>query len=378
MDFAFNEEQRSLGETVAKVLADFPALTGPDPERGQDDAAWQALAELGLFSLLVSEDDGGVGLTLIDVALAVEALGSGLAPSLVASTLITTELLNRFGTATQKAKFLPQVAAGELRIAIAAAEAGVGDAPGAVACSSTGGRLSGTKIAVAGAVDADLLLVLAKGEAGSALILVDPTASGVTIREHEALDPSAGLCEVRLADVAVESTAILGQGSAGDAVETLIDVAATFHAGMAMGIAARMQDLAVEYAKTRQQFGQAIGAFQSIKHRCADMAVAVEVGRATAYYAFWACTGNEPDRSRSASAAKAYCAEIARDVCNDAIQIHGGMGFTWELGLHRYLRRAKVIEHAFGGRAWHYARVTTETLAMRGDTGEALPERRVA
>lgn len=378
MDFAFNEEQRSLGETVAKVLADFPALTGPDPERSQDDAAWAALAELGLFSLLVSEDDGGVGLTMIDVALAVEALGSGLAPTLVASTLIGTELLNRFGTAMQKTKLLPQIAEGELRIAIAAAEAGAGDAPDAIGCTVSEDRLSGTKIAVAGASAADLLVVLARDEGGPVLILVDPAATGVTIREHEAIDPSADLCEVRFAEVLVEGASRLGQGAVDDTVTTLIDLAATFHAGMAMGIAERMQDLAVEYAKTRQQFGQAIGAFQSIKHRCADMAVAVEAGRATAYYAFWSSTGDEPDRSRSASAAKAYCTEIARDVCNDAIQIHGGMGFTWELGLHRYLRRAKVIEHAFGGRAWHYGRVASETLAMRGAAGEAQPERRVA
>jgi alkylation response protein AidB-like acyl-CoA dehydrogenase len=376
MDFAFNEEQRSLGETVAKVLADFPALTGPDLERSQDEAAWAALAELGLFSLLVSEDDGGVGLTLIDVALAVEALGRGLAPTLVASTLIGTELLNRFGTATQKAKLLPRIAAGELRIAIAAAEAGAGDAPDAIGCTVSDDRLSGTKIAVAGASAADLLVVLARGEGGPVLILVDPAATGVTIREHETIDPSADLCEVRLAEVVVEGALRLGQGAVDDTVRTLIDLTATFHAGMAMGIAERMQDLAVDYAKTRHQFGQAIGAFQSIKHRCADMAVAVEAGRATAYYAFWSSTGDEPDRSRSASAAKAYCTEIARDVCNDAIQIHGGMGFTWELGLHRYLRRAKVIEHAVGGRAWHYGRVASEALAMRGAAGEA--ERRVA
>ena len=159
------------------------------------------------------------------------------------------------------------------------------------------------------------------------------------------------------------------------AVERLIDVAATISAGLLMGSAAKMLETSVEYVKVRVQFGQAIGAFQAIKHRCADMVVALEAGRSAAYYAFWAVAEEASDRARAASMAKAYCGGVSRHICNETLQVHGGMGFTWELGLHRFLRRAKVIEHSFGDAAWHNERVLCATLA---EVNAARDERRNA
>ena len=370
MDFAFNEAQHNLGETVGNVLADFPALTGPNLDRAADVEAWDALAELGLFSLLVPEADGGVGLSLVDCALAIEALGAGLAPPVVASTLLVTEVIARFGTSEQRVRWLGPLAAGNVRTAFAVTEAGLED-PTRCTTAVRAGALNGQKIAVAGAADADLFLVTAHEGDKPVLALVERSAEGVHIRHHESLDPSAGLGAIRFENVKIDAAAILGTDSGQSALETLLDLAATVHAGLSIGIAGRMHDIAVDYAKTRAQFGQVIGAFQSIKHRCADTAVAVEAGRATAYYAFWSCSEGMDDRSRSASSAKAYCGEIARDACNDAIQIHGGMGFTWELGLHRYLRRAKILEHAIGTPSWHYARVLASALALRGESASA-------
>ena len=364
MDFGFNEEQQNLGETVGNVLADFPALAGPDLDRAVDVEVWNALANLGLFSLLVPDADGGVGLSLVDCALAIEALGAGLAPPVVASTLVVTEVIARFGSSAQRARWLSPLAAGEVRAALAVSEAGLED-PTLCAVNVRSDALSGTKIAVAGALDADLFLVTAHDGDKSILVLVERSAAGVEVRPHESLDPSAGLAAVSFNAVALEATNLIGDDQGHPAFEALLDLASTVHAGLAIGIASRMHDVAVNYAKTREQFGQAIGAFQSIKHRCADTAVAVEAGQATAYYAFWSCSEGMDDRSRSASSAKAYCTEIARDACNDAIQIHGGMGFTWELGLHRYLRRAKILEHAIGTPSWHYARVLSAALAIR-------------
>ena len=371
MDFSFNEEQLSLGETVARVLADFPTLTGPEPERGQDREAWQALAEIGMFALLVPEEQGGVGLTLVDCAPAVEALGSGLAPPIVSETLAATELLKRLGTLAQKADLLPRIAAGELRLSIALSERGADHPIDQPRCTVENGRLNGSKITVAGAADAGLLVVLATRGGKAVLTLVEAGAAGVTIREHETIDPSAALAEVRFDNVELSEEDFFGQQAGEGAADILIDIGATIQAGLAIGLARQMKQASVAYACDREQFGRPIGAFQAIKHRCADMQVALEAGRATAYYAFWSCASNQRDRSRSASAAKAYCGEIARDACNDAIQIHGGMGFTWELGLHRYLRRAKIIEHAYGGRGWHYARTLRETLAMRTEVAGA-------
>lgn len=365
MNFGFNEEQKSLGETVAALLADFPALTGADPAEARDPAVWQALADLGLFSLLVPEGHGGVGLTLVDVALAIEALGAGLAPPIAASTLIATDIIVREGTAMQQASLLPRIAMGEVRIALAILEDGQGYAPDAVQTVMGGNGVTGSKILVPDADIADLLMVLARVDGGVGLVLVARDARGVSIRHHADIDPSSGLCEVTLDGAALMEGALVGHAGSGDVVPRLMDAAAIVYAGMAMGMAARMLDASVDYAKTRVQFGQPIGAFQSIKHRCADMAVAVEAGRSAAYYAFWTAAENDPDRSRAASMAKAYCGEVARDVCNETVQIHGGMGFTWELGLHRFLRRAKVLEHGFGNHVWHYERIMAETLAAQ-------------
>lgn len=367
MDFSFNEEQQSLGDTVKQALGDFPALTGAEPTRAQDCAVWNALSELGLFSLLVPEDEGGVGLNLVDCALAIEALGSRLASPLIGSTMVVTEMLARFGERARTSALMQKIANGDLGIAIASAEIGSAD-PIASQCVIANGKLSGRKITVPGALDAGMFLVLAQRDGKPVLVLVDASASGVTVRPHEAIDPSAGLGQVEFKSVTIEASDLVGANAGMSAVDTLVDLISTIGAGMAMGIAAHMQDLAVEYAKTRVQFGQPIGSFQSIKHRCADMAVAIEAGRATAYYAFWVCTTNTSERSRCASAAIAYCSEIARDACNDSIQIHGGMGFTWELGLHRYLRRAKTLMYSFGSVPWHYARVLKESLALGVET----------
>jgi alkylation response protein AidB-like acyl-CoA dehydrogenase len=368
MDFSFNSDQTSLGETVARMLADHPALLAPEPGPAAQDAAWNALAELGLFALLVPEEFGGAGLTLVDAALAVEALGAGLAPPAAAATLAATDLLVRHGSRSQQGAWLPLIASGKGRFAFAVLEADQGYDPGDASCSYTGGVLNGTKILVEGAAAADVLVVLAQSGSGPALLLIDPAAPGVSLRPHDDIDPASGFCAVTFTAVPIGNDAALGSG----AVARLFDAGATLGAGMLTGIAARMLETAVEYAKTREQFGQPIGAFQAIKHRCADMAVELEAARSAAYYAFWAISEDAaPDCVRAASMAKSCCGAAARTICNETIQVHGGMGFTWELGLHRFQRRTRVLEHAFGDGAWHNERVLVETLAMLAeDRGE--------
>ena len=364
MNFGFDADQRDLGETVARVIADFPALTAPGPVPVEQHAAvWQALAEIGLFALLVPERYGGVGLGLVDLALAVEALGAGLAPPVIASTLIATELIVRHGSERQQRDFLPAIVAGGVRIAIAVLEADQGYDPAAVATRFADGRLTGTKVLGGDAAAADVVLVVARTAAGTALVAVEGDRPGVTITAHDDLDPASGFGAIAFRDVAVGAGATIGEAGPGRAVDRFVDVAATVHAGLLIGIAGRMLAASVAYARSRVQFGQPIGAFQAIKHRCADMAVAVEAGRSAAYYAFWAATEDAPDRARAASMAKAYCGDVGRQVGNETIQVHGGMGFTWELGLHRYLRRAKAIEHSFGDAAWHNERILAATLA---------------
>lgn len=364
MNFGFDEDQKSLGDTVAKLLVDYPALTAPDLVRPHSDDVWRGLAELGLFALMVPERFDGVGLSAVDVALAVEALGAGLAPPSVLSTLAVTDLLVRHGSEAQQRAYLPEIASGSCKIAIATLEADQGYDPIAVTTTiGADGFLSGAKILVADAADAQAILVSARHDGKTVLVLVDRTAAGVTVRAHDDIDPTAGSCAISFERVTVDKDAIIGTASPERAIARLLDTCATFTAGALIGISHRMLDAAVAYARTRVQFGQAIGAFQAIKHRCADMAVAVEAGRSVAYYAFWAVAEDAPDRARAASMAKAYCGEVSRHVCGETIQVHGGMGFTWELGLHRFLRRAKLLEHSFGDAAFHNERVLAETLA---------------
>lgn len=363
MNFGFDEDQKSLGDTIAKLLVDYPALTAPDLVRPHSDDVWRGLAELGLFALIVPERFDGVGLSAVDVALAVEALGAGLAPPSVLSTLAATDLLVRHGSEAQQRSYLPDIAAGTCKIAIATLEADQGYDPGAVTTAIGPEGLSGAKILVADAADAHVILVSARHGGKTALALIDRVAAGVTVRPHDDIDPTAGSCAIMFERVAVSDDAIVGAATPERAVARLLDTCATFSAGALMGISHRMLDAAVDYARTRVQFGQAIGAFQAIKHRCADMAVAVEAGRSAAYYAFWAVAEDAPDRTRAASMAKAYCGDVSRHVCSETIQVHGGMGFTWELGLHRFLRRAKLLEHSFGDAAFHNERVLVETLA---------------
>ena len=363
MNFGFDEQQKSFGDTVANVLADFPALQSPDLLPPPHEAVWQALADIGLFALMVPERFDGVGMTLVDLALAVEALGAGLAPPAVAATLAATDLIVSHGLEAQQQDLLPQIAAGAIRVAVAVLEPDQGYEPGDVRTAVVEGRLNGTKLLVGDAAEATLFLVVARLHGRPSVVMVNADSPGIAIRAHDDLDPTSGYCAVTFADVAIGAGAILGEGGPERAVERLVDVSATIGAGLLMGSAGRMLETAVEYVKVRVQFGQAIGAFQAIKHRCADMAVALEAGRSAAYYAFWAVAEDAPDRARAASMAKAYCGGVSRHICNETLQVHGGMGFTWEMGLHRFLRRAKVIEHSYGDAAWHNERVLRETLA---------------
>ena len=363
MNFGFDEDQKSLGDTIAKLLTDYPALTGPDLVQPHNDEVWRGIAELGLFALLVPDRFDGVGLDLVDVALAVESLGAGLAPLSVVSTLAATDLLVRHGSEGQQRAFLPGIAAGTIKIATAVLESDQGYDPLDVGTTLSNGTINGTKILVGDAADAQAYLVVVRDKGKPTVVLIDRDIAGVTVRAHDDIDASAGLCAITFSNVSVTDDRIIGIAAPERAVGRLFDCSAAIHAGLLIGIAGRMLAASVDYAKTRVQFGQPIGAFQAIKHRCADMAVAVEAGRSVAYYAFWAVSEDAPDRPRAVSMAKAYCGDVARDVCNESIQVHGGMGFTWELGLHRFLRRAKVLGHAFGDARFHNERVLVETLA---------------
>jgi alkylation response protein AidB-like acyl-CoA dehydrogenase len=336
MNFDFNPDQIELRDTIARALA--------------DGADWNALAALGLFSLLVPEKQGGMGLSLVYVALIVQDLGASLAPLAITDTLIATDLIMRCKEGGVIEELLPQIAAGKLRIALAWQEPNNGCGADEITSSSSLGH----KILVAHADEADLFLVATdKG-----LVLVDKSAA--TLTPHQGLDPS---CAHHVLEYATDKAISLG---AAIPRARLFDVSATLYSGMLLGISEKLLSLSAAYARDRIQFDKPIGSFQGIKHKCADMAVQIEAAKSVTYYAFWAVAEDAPDGPRASSMAKAWCGDTANKVGADAVQIHGGMGFTWELGLHHYLRRAKVLASLYGDANWHRERVLAITLDEMG------------
>jgi alkylation response protein AidB-like acyl-CoA dehydrogenase len=371
MDFDFNDQQLEFQEAFRDFLAHQYTLTqacASLEDQNERRRLWSGLADLGAFSMLVPSDRGGLGLSAVDLALVLEEFGRALVPLSVSDTLLATDLISRFGSSGQKARLFDRIASGQMRISLAAAETDsfrIGDVAVQASANGAGWSLSGKKILVAGGGDADLIAVVCRlAPAGDlAIALIEPDRTGVSLRRHETLDLTGSYHELNLSKVVVGPDDLLGRAAGSAAAHQLADGASAFAALQMMGIAGKVLDVAVQYAMNRVQFGKPIGSFQAIKHRCADMAVSADTGRTAAYYAAWAFAEDAADRGRAASTAKSFCGDAARFVCNEAIQIHGGMGFTWELGLHNYLRRAKVLEYAWGDASYHRERVMVETLA---------------
>jgi alkylation response protein AidB-like acyl-CoA dehydrogenase len=327
-----------------------------ETDTGFDAAAWQQLADLGLLGLAIPEEHGGAGYGLLDVGVVLEEAGRYLlcAPYFSSVVLATTVLLEA-GDERASATYLPRMADGSLTGAFALTEDPVRwDAEGVATRAVRNGdgwRLDGTKTFVIDGHTAGVLLVVARTDAGISLFAVDADASGMERTRLETLDPTR-----RLATVVLSSTpaTLVGTDGAGWAVVAkVLDVAAVGLAAEQVGGAARALEMAVDYAKVREQFGRPIGSFQAIKHTCADMLLEVESARSAAYYALWAAATDSEELPVVASIAAAYCGDAFYHCAAKNIQVHGGIGFTWEHPAHLYLKRAKADQLMFGDTAWH-------------------------
>ena len=375
MDFEFSPEQMQMHDTVRGLLADHydtarakaVAETG-----GQDERVWRQLAEAGIFSVAVPEAHGGMGLGFVDLALILEEFGRALVPAPAAETLVATDVIARHARPEQQARWLPAIAAGKLRVTLGIAEVDAGygtDFTTSVAePTGNGWTLDGLKILVPDAAGSDLILASVRFGTGGpvGLVALDRTRPGVSLRPHVGLDRSSRHDEVTFSAVSITEDDIVGGAPSAAAVALASEGGAAAAALQMTGIAARVLDDAVAYAGQRTQFGKAIGSFQAIKHRCADMAVSLEGARSAAYYAAWAVAEDSPGLEQAVSMAKAFCGDTSRFVCREGIQIHGGIGFTWDLGLHLWVRRAKMLESAYGDAIQHRERVLSRTLADLG------------
>jgi pimeloyl-CoA dehydrogenase small subunit len=373
MDFDFTDEQRMLQDSVQRLLAEHGSfeqrLAHRHEPHGYSRALWARFAELGLLALPFDEPDGGLGGGPVDVLIVMQALGRALAlEPYLASVVLAGGLLREAGSAEQRRQLVPDIAAGEMTLAFAHAEAqsryGLADVSASARADGDGWVLDGEKRCVTAGDTADRLIVSARvsGEArdreGVSLFIVDANADGVTRRGYRTQDHTRA-ADIRFERVRVARNALLGPpGAAVPCIERAVDVATAALCAEAVGVMERLHELTVEYLKVRKQFGVAIGSFQALQHRAVDMLVALEQARSMALYAAMMCT--EPDateRSRAISAAKVQVGRSARFVGQEAIQLHGGIGMTEECQAGHYFRRLTMIELQCGDTAHHLRRL---------------------
>jgi len=374
MDAQLSEEQRLLKESVREFLAhECPMrfvreqMRGP---RGFTDAFWKQLASLGWTGLVVPEAHGGAGLGWLDLAVVLEEMGRALVPGpFFSSVALGAPAIARAGTPEQRARWLPGLAAGEVRATLAVQEAG-GGAAGPVRLvarpDGDGIRLSGRKTFVPDGHTANWIVVAARrGREDGPMVLavVASDAPGIATRPIDYTDATRKVAELSLDDVVVPRDALLGgDADASEALEDVLDAARISLSAEMAGLGQSVLDRSVAYAKTREQFGRPIGSFQAIQHKCADMLLRVENMRSAAWYAAWALDEGEPDARAAACMAQAYASNACPGVAGDGIQIHGGLGYTWEQDLHLYYKRAKADEMALGDASQHRELVATRTL----------------
>jgi alkylation response protein AidB-like acyl-CoA dehydrogenase len=360
VNFDFSEDQYLLRDSVRGYLSDHWGMTRLRAAGAQfDPKLWQGLCGLGLQTLLVPEAFGGAGLGMEDAALSFEEFGRALVPGPMVDTILISEIIARFGTDAARAEFLPAIAAGTARLAFAHAEPDSGCDPEQVIAvalrGEDGWRLRGRKILVPAADAATALAVSAHLPDGTpGLFLCSLAASGVRVARNIAIDPDSMGCRVELEDA---MATCIGEAASGEALARLVATSAVAASAQMIGIAGAALDMAVAYAKQRTQFDRPIGAFQAIKHKCADMLMATETARSAGYYAAWAAATDDPNLALAVSVAKAASGDACRLVCNDCLQIHGGVGFTWEFDVHLFLKRGKSLEYSFGDAAWHRERI---------------------
>jgi alkylation response protein AidB-like acyl-CoA dehydrogenase len=376
MDFGFSEEQEMLRQSARQFLESECPMTYVrkmmEDDRGYSEEQWSKMAELGWMGLIIGEEYGGSGLNMVDLVVVLEEMGRVVMPGPFFATVILGGVaIGLGGSPAQKRRYLPEIAAGKLKVTLAhVEESGRWDADGiqlTAAKSADGFVLDGTKLFVPDAHNADLLLVPArtrgKGTKGISLFLVDAKQQGVDITLLKTMDQTRKLCEVTFRNVAVAKDAVLGKPNQGWALlDRLIDRAKVGLCAEMCGGAQKVLEMSVDYAKVREQFGRPIGSFQAIQHKCANMMVQVESSKSATYYAAWAVANDVPEGHLAACMAKAYCSDAYRYVSGEGIQIHGGIGFTWEHDMHLYFKRAKGSEVTFGDATWNRELVAQEVL----------------
>ncbi len=368
MNFAFTEEQEELRKTVRGFLDAKSPETAVreqmETEAGYDAAVWTQMAEqMGLQGLVIPEEHGGSGYGFVELGIILEEMGRALLCAPFFSTVVLAgQTLIHSGDSAAQAAHLPGIASGETIATLAYTEpSGKWDEAGITmqaTASGDGFTLNGTKMFVIDGHTANLIIVAARTGKGVSLFTVAGDAAGLTRTALSTMDQTRKQAKLEFANT---PASLLGtEGEGWTVLGKVLDLAAVALAAEQVGGAQKVLDMAVEYAKVRVQFGRPIGSFQAIKHKCADMLLEVESAKSAAYYGMWCAAELNDELPSVASLAKAYCSEAYFHAAAENIQIHGGIGFTWEHPAHLYFKRAKSSELLFGDPTYH-----RELLAQR-------------
>jgi len=352
MQFGLSESQQMLKDNARKFFAGECPMNEVrrlmETDTTYDAALWAKMTEQGYTGIIFPEEYGGVGLGKVELILLMEEAGRALLPGPFFSTVaLAGAVIDSVAVPEQKKKYLAPICSGEARSTVAFLEASASWDPTDARIAVANGRLTGEKVFVPDAAVANFMIVVARG----GVFAVDARAPGISIKPMAGMDLTRKLYSVRFNNTTAERL-----GNAAGLARGLDVVTAALVAEMVGGMQ-RTLDMTVEYAKMRKQFGKPIGSFQAVQHQCADMYLETESARSAAYYAAWALEENAPDAAVAVSTAKMYASDACRAVGNRGIQIHGGMGFTWESDLHLYYRRAKASETMFGDATFHRERI---------------------
>lgn len=371
MDFDLSKAQKLLQQSARDFFA-----RECKPERVRelmatetafDDGLWRAMADQGWMGLIIPEEFGGLGLSLVDLIAVCEEMGRACLPGPFISTLWAAALIDRAGSEGQRKQYLEAIAAGEMKATVALLEEDADWNPAAVQMRAEKEgkeyRLSGRKEFVTDAEVADVIICVARGNDGLILLPVERGARGLKITATPGIDATRKLYSVEFGDVVVaEADALAFNARTQEAVESATDIAIVALCAEMLGGMQWTLENTVEYAKTRQQFGKPIGIYQAVQHQCADMFNFTEGARSATYYAAWAVSENDPSAKLAVSVAKAHCSDAAREVGNRGVQLHGGIGFTWEHNMQLYYKRAKASEIMFGDANHHREEVARKVV----------------
>jgi alkylation response protein AidB-like acyl-CoA dehydrogenase len=377
VELEFSTDQEDLRDSIRAVLVkESPvSLARSVVETGAPAAAlWATMVELGWPALTIAEEHGGIGLGPIEAGILAEELGRVMAPGPLLSTVTQyVPVVRETGTAEQQATFLGAVARGDVRGALCLSEASGSSDPADVAATATpdgdGYVLHGTKRFAIEAAAADELAVVVRvdgtrGDDGVTVVVV-PGADATRTPIHT-LDASRAVADVTLDGVRVGAERVLGRaGDAAPLVRRALDEATVAMALETVGVCQTIFDVTLDYAKNRRQFGVPIGSFQAIKHKFADMLIALERARSTGYFAALTIAEDDERRTLATAVCKAAAGDCQRLLAKEGIQIHGGIGYTWEHDMHLYVKRAKSNDAFFGATSEQRSRIADRLLGAR-------------